>query len=64
MFRHIFGDQHQKKAFEICDSGTERLRNGPMSDSSFYNEVKSGEDYAWMGYKYTDRTMFGLIGNE
>jgi hypothetical protein len=35
-----------------------------MSDSSFYSEVKSGEDEAWLGYKYTDRSMFGYFGND
>lgn len=35
-----------------------------MDDSSFYSEVKSGEDYEWIGHKYTDRTMFGLTGAE
>jgi hypothetical protein len=35
-----------------------------MTDSNFYSEIKAGEDYAWIGHKYTDRTMFGVIGNE
>jgi hypothetical protein len=34
-----------------------------MSDSSFYSELKAGEDEAWLGHKYTDRTMFGITGN-
>ena len=35
-----------------------------MSDSSFYSELKAGEDEAWLGHKYTDRTMFGVTGSE
>lgn len=64
LWNFFFGDTHQKKAFEVCDSGTQRLRNGPMADSSFENEVKAGDIWEWAGHKYTDSTMYGTIGAE
>lgn len=35
-----------------------------MATSSFYDVISKGESMEWLGYKYTDRSMFGLFGNE